>query len=80
MRDSHLAGITVPVLFCSGTRDAFASPDELRTAAARSPYSSVDLLEEADHGFNVPKSSGRTRRQIWEEAIEVLLSWLRAQS
>lgn len=34
LRVEHLPSIDVPCLFVSGTRDAFASPDELEAAAA----------------------------------------------
>ncbi len=75
-RDSHMPAIAVPTLFCSGTNDAFASPGELRVAAAKVPESSVHLMEAADHGFGVPKASGRTRQEVWAEAVNVTLAWL----
>jgi hypothetical protein len=71
-RDAHLGNISVPTLFCSGTRDAFASPEELRSAAALVPDSQVCLMEGADHSFAVPKASGRTRDEVWEEALRAL--------
>jgi predicted alpha/beta-hydrolase family hydrolase len=37
LRIEHLPGITVPVLFVSGDRDPFGSPDELERAAAVIP-------------------------------------------
>ncbi|MCH8185946.1 MAG: dienelactone hydrolase family protein [Chloroflexi bacterium] len=77
LRDGHLADISVPTLFCSGTRDAFAAPDELRSASSRVVTSSVHLLEGADHGFSALKSSGRTRDDVWDEAIDAMLEWLR---
>ena len=54
-----------------------ACPDELREAAAKAPLSMVHLMEEADHGFSVRKSSGRTRRDVYDEAIGALLTWLK---
>ena len=78
MRDSHLPSIPVPTLFCSGTRDAFASLDELRAAASKVRSSTVHLLEGADHGFAVLKSSARTREEIWAEAVEALLAFVSA--
>ena len=75
-RDKHLPAIMVPTLFCSGTRDAFASPDELRTAASMVPQSKIKLLDDADHGFETLKSSERTRRDVWAEAIDALVDWL----
>jgi predicted alpha/beta-hydrolase family hydrolase len=77
-RDAHFSAIRVPVLFCSGTNDAFASPDELRAAAAKAPRSMLHLLDAADHGFNAPKSSGRTRTDVWAEAVQTMREWLLA--
>lgn len=75
-RDAHLPAITAPTLFCSGTNDAFATPEELRVAAARVPRHRVYLLEGADHGFAVKRESGRTRPQVYQEAVRTLLDWL----
>ncbi len=75
-RDEHLPQVRVPTLFCSGTRDAFGSPEELAQAAGLIPGSRVHLLEGADHGFAVPKSSGRTRADVWEAAAAALVELL----
>jgi uncharacterized protein len=75
-RADHFASITAPALFCSGTRDAFATPDQLCKEAARIPGATVHVLEGADHGFAVLKSSGRTREDVWREASEALLGFL----
>ncbi len=76
MRDEHLPRIAVPTLFCSGTGDAFASPDELRAAASTVPRAAVHLLVDADHGFAVPKATGRTREDVWDEAAGALIKWV----
>ncbi len=76
-RDRHLASLGVPVLFCSGTRDAFGSPEELRAAAAAVRRATLHLLADADHGFAVPKSTARKREDVWEEATAAFLRWLR---
>jgi uncharacterized protein len=78
LRVEHLGKLRLPVLFCSGTRDAFAAPEELRAAARKVRGSTVHLLDGADHGFSVPKSSGRTREDVWEEAVGAMTSWLRS--
>jgi predicted alpha/beta-hydrolase family hydrolase len=75
-RDEHLPAIGVPTLFCSGTSDAFASPEELAEAAALVPKSRVHLLEGADHGFAVRKASGRTRDEVWSEFVDAMWAWL----
>jgi predicted alpha/beta-hydrolase family hydrolase len=77
-RDEHLSAIAIPTLFCSGTRDTFATPDELRAAAAKVPGSTVHFLEGADHGFRIAKATGRTRQDVWQEACDALLAFLRA--
>ena len=78
-RDSHLPQIASPALFCSGTRDTFATPEELAAAAATVPRATVHPLEGADHGFAVLKSSGRTKEDVWSEATAFLLSWLETE-
>ena len=75
-RDDHFPRIAARTLFCSGSRDAFASPSELETTTTALPASTIHILDHADHGFNVPKSSGRTREDVWEEASTSLLDWL----
>ena len=78
-RDGHFPEIKTPTLFCSGARDSFATPEELRTAAAEVPDATIHILQGADHGFAVPRSTGRTRDDVWAEAAEAFLAWLRAK-
>jgi uncharacterized protein len=75
-RTAHLPSLRVSTLFCSGTGDAFGSPDELTEAAALVPKSTLLLLEGADHGFAVRKSSGRTKDDVWREAVDAMWEWL----
>ncbi len=75
-RDAQLGQIGVPVLFCSGTNDAFGSPDELRAAAKKVRRSRLHLLDGADHGYAVRKSTGRTREDVWAEAVAAMVEWL----
>ncbi|MBM2811258.1 MAG: dienelactone hydrolase [Chloroflexi bacterium] len=78
MRDRHLGQIEAPAFFCSGTSDAFATPDELRAAVARVRAATLHLMEGANHAFHVPKRSGRTRDEVWHEALQRFLDWLTA--
>ncbi len=75
-RDEHLPRIGAPTLFCSGTNDAFGSEHELRAAAAKVPRSTLHFLDGADHGFAPPRGSGRTRQDVWQEAVAALVAWL----
>lgn len=75
-RDAHLGSIPGATFFCSGTRDAFGSPDELRAAARKMQHAEFHFLDGADHGFSVPKSTGRTRDEVAREAVGAMLQWL----
>ena len=75
-RDKHFPTISQPALFCSGTRDTFATPGELAEAVSKIKEARVHLLDGADHGFSVRKSSGKTRQDFWDEAIETFIDWL----
>jgi predicted alpha/beta-hydrolase family hydrolase len=77
LRDAHLPSIAAPTLFVSGTNDAFGTPDELRAAASNVKLSTVHVLDGADHGFAVRKSSGRTKQDVFDEAAGALARWLK---
>ncbi|MDA1127677.1 MAG: dienelactone hydrolase family protein [Chloroflexi bacterium] len=79
-RDEHLPDIGVPTFFCSGDRDNFASPNELNTVTSKIPNPTVHILSGADHGFAVLKASGRSRQDVWDDALEAILGWLEAAS
>ena len=52
IRDEHLYGITVPMLFIQGSRDAFARPELLRSVLDRlGPRAELVEIDGADHGF-----------------------------
>ena len=52
MRDEHLYGITAPMLFIQGTRDAFAQPHLLLSVLERlGSRAELVEIEGADHGF-----------------------------
>ena len=76
VRNGHFPEIGIPTLFCSGTKDSFGTPEELEAAATDVANAAVHLLEGADHGFAVPKSSGKTREDVWAEAVDAFLGWL----
>jgi predicted alpha/beta-hydrolase family hydrolase len=75
-RDGHLPQIAVPTLFCSGDRDPYASSDELREVATQTPGASLYVMPGADHGFSTLKSSGRSREDVWREAVDALIAFL----
>ena len=43
------------------------------------PNATVLMLDGADHGFAVLKSSGRSREDVWNEVAASLLAWLQSE-
>lgn len=63
LRDEHLYGLEVPMLFLQGTRDPFAQPGELEPVVARiGPTAVLEWFEGGDHSFKVARSK-RTPEQ-----------------
>ena len=69
LRVEHFGAITVPCLFVSGTRDQFATPDELEaaTASIAGPVTHV-FCENGDHGL----------RRRDEQVAAIVASWVLA--
>ncbi|MCR1160220.1 dienelactone hydrolase [Paenarthrobacter sp. UW852] len=54
LRDEHLYGVTVPMLFLQGTRDTFATPELLEGVVARiGPTATLQWCGGGDHSFAV---------------------------
>ena len=78
-RADHLARVKVPMLFLQGTRDTFARLDLLdRVCRDLKPGATLHLIQNGDHSFNVPKSSGRTATDVLAELGDTLAGWARA--
>jgi predicted alpha/beta-hydrolase family hydrolase len=76
-RAQHLAGVSIPMLFVQGTRDALAELDLLRDVADKlGPQASLHLIEGADHSFHVPARSGRTDADVRREIADSLSQWI----
>lgn len=74
--DSHFASIKVPTLFCSGDRDAFAKIEALRLSVAKVDRAQLHVLNDADHGYKLPKSSEITQEAFWGKIASIVTSWL----
>ncbi|QCB97807.1 dienelactone hydrolase [Arthrobacter sp. PAMC25564] len=53
LRDGHLYGLTLPMLFLQGTRDPFASPELLEGMVARIPSATLQWSQGGGHTFEV---------------------------
>ncbi len=67
-RTAHLEALTTPALILQGTRDPFGTPDDV-AGYALSPAIRLHWLEDGDHELSPRASSGRAKRQNWDEAI-----------
>jgi predicted alpha/beta-hydrolase family hydrolase len=54
LRDEHLYGLELPMLFLQGTRDTFATPELLEGVVSRvGPNATLHWCEGGDHSFAV---------------------------
>lgn len=64
------------MLFLQGTRDALADLELMRGVCADLPQAAFHVVQDADHGFHVPKRSGRTDAMVVEELTGVIARWI----
>ena len=75
-RAEHLADVTVPMLFLSGTRDKLAVLDLLKPVCENlGDKTTLHLLDTADHGFKVLKRR-KTEEDVFVEMARVLSEWI----
>lgn len=76
VRAAPLGAIAAPMLVVQGTRDALAE-FELLAGVVRDLGARATLvpIAEADHGFHVPRRSGRTDESALTEALEAISAW-----
>jgi uncharacterized protein len=79
IRDEHLYGIRVPMLFIQGTGDAFAKPALLEAVLRKlGPRATLHPIEGGDHSFNVrgsrvsPHDVGTSLAPIAAEFVKAL--------
>src|SRR4029079_4747454 len=75
-RAEHLARVSVPMLFLSGTRDALAELSLLRPVVeGLGDQATLHLVETADHGFKVLKRSRGTEEPVLDELAQTAAAW-----
>ena len=78
---SHLRQVPVPMLFVQGGSDEeFTDLRELRTVLEGiEPHASLHVIDGADHDYQLPVESGRTRLDALTEVASVTAAWIRRQ-
>jgi predicted alpha/beta-hydrolase family hydrolase len=67
-RAAHLPDVKLPMLFVQGTRDKLAERGRMTAVVAGlGERATLHEIEEADHGFAVPKRTGRTHADVLDE-------------
>ena len=78
LRVEHLTRITVPMLFFAGTRDPLCTLELLRQTLKKLVVPvTVHVIAEGDHSFVMPKRTGRTQEDGYEEIITASSTWIR---
>jgi len=75
LRTAHLEGLRTPTLICQGMRDPFGTFEEV-AGYRLSPAIRLHWAEDGDHGLEPRKSSGRTKEQNWNEAVDAIEAFL----
>ncbi len=76
-RATHLADVTIPMLFLQGTRDALAELGELEPACkALGSRATLRLFDDADHSFHVPARTGRKDAAVRNEVLDAFAEWV----
>jgi uncharacterized protein len=73
----HLERINAPQLFFAGSRDRLSPPALIQPLARRLPTAMVEIIEDGDHSFKVPKRSGRTSEDVIAGLAATTASWIR---
>jgi predicted alpha/beta-hydrolase family hydrolase len=76
LRDEHLYKISKPMLFVSGTNDAFASRQLLERVITRiGPSAQIHWVEGGDHSFNT--ASGKDgKEKTYQEVVSLLSNFV----
>jgi predicted alpha/beta-hydrolase family hydrolase len=79
LRVDHFSKLTMPVLFASGTRDAFGTAEELKKHAKKiKGRVTFHWIDTADHGFKPLKSSGITQPQALADVGDAVVEFVRS--
>ena len=72
-RDKHLPDISEPILFLSGTRDTFGTPEELTELSRGLPRSTLQLFDGGDHSI---QRRSKTKPDLLIEAVDAAAAWI----
>jgi predicted alpha/beta-hydrolase family hydrolase len=75
-RSDHLNDVDVPMLFVQGTRDRLAEMDRMAAVVeSLGDRAELRVVQDADHGFDVLKRTGKSIAEIYDDMAVVVRSW-----
>jgi predicted alpha/beta-hydrolase family hydrolase len=76
-RAEHLYKIKIPMLFLQGTNDKLANLELLKPVIKTiGRKAELHIIEDGDHSFHVPKSSGKNDEVILKELVTTAAGWI----
>ena len=75
-RDAHLPGITEPMLFVQGTRDAFGTADEIRALLPKLQNATLHEVPGGDHSFKVAGRGAPKPNVVLDSILDVVKAWV----
>ena len=76
-RAVHLKGLALPQLFIQGSNDKLANIHLIKEVLTELPKPTLLEIEDADHSFNVPKKSGKTKDEVLELLTSTTAKWIK---
>lgn len=77
-RTAHWPAVTVPALFCTGTRDRLCPLPALEAALGEWGGATAEFhVPDGDHSFKVPKRTGRSDADVHTALADAVARWLR---
>ena len=78
LRVEHLPNIKMPMLFVQGTRDSLGTVDEIQPFIKQLKLPArIYAVEGGDHSLKAPKKFGKTQEEIYNAAMDEIVSWAR---
>jgi predicted alpha/beta-hydrolase family hydrolase len=72
----QLQAIEAPQLFFAGTRDRLSPPPLIAEIARSVSDGTLEVVDDGDHSFKVPKRAGRTNDEVLAEIVEMTARWI----
>ncbi|MEP1032329.1 alpha/beta family hydrolase [Ekhidna sp.] len=78
-RAAHLKMVNVPQLFIQGSNDKLANIELMNEVIETLQNADMQVIEEGDHSFNVPKRSGMTKQDVMKLLVQSSTDWMKSK-